>query len=410
MIIRIGEKKYPTESCINLFVAGLLLLPLYIDLFAALSEVVGFSTTVTTSIYYISLWALLLLAIPTIVKALNKNVIIAGAFVVGGLLLHYSVYSDSGEYIWGSDPMAIFTFSPQTLLAAVPYMLIGLAVTDMRKLGDILHSVARIGIVFGALSYIVTISAGLELQYDDMNQAYAVCVMNCILITGYRKYDAFFLIAGVLSNVLAGTRGAIVALLVAILLKLVLLQTNKRKKALGVTGSAAAIILMNTKLPEIILGGVSDLFAAFGVAELRLVDYARDGLLMDTAGRDDIMRTLMDKVWENPVFGYGLGADRSFTKNEMYAHNMVVEMWIAFGLVLGTVIVAWMGYRLFKAMTKTEKTTCMLIAGLFSSVVIKLLFSSSFIYSKELFLLLGLCLATATEKTTNSDITHEDIK
>ena len=107
----------------------------------------------------------------------------------------------------------------------------------------------------------------------------------------------------------------------------------------------------------------------------------------------------MGKVWENPITGYGLGADRSLTATDSYAHNLAVEIWVSFGIIVGTMLLGWMAYSIYKSITNKDPAKQIVVTSLVSSIVIKLMFSSSFLYSKELFILLGICAAVHKEQT-----------
>ena len=394
MIVRFGKKKISFDNCIHLFIAGLFLLPLYLDLFSTLADTFGFSTTVTTYLYYIGLWALLLLSLPSILRSLKLVSVLTGIIVLGvAVLLHYLFYPESRDYISGTDPMLLFTFNPQTILAVLPYLLLGLAVTDVQKLCRVLCMAARIGITIGTFSYLLSILNGHELVYDDMVHAYALSILTCLLILFYRKQDLVFVILGALSIILAGTRGAAIAIIVAALMKLFFIRSTLVQKLLGVVIGIFAIVLINTDLPLMLLEGISELFARIGVTELRFVDYAREGMLLDSTGRDDIVQEVLAKIKENPVFGFGLGADRLYTQTHTYAHNIFLELWISCGILFGTAAAVAMAYPIIKTFLGKNLALRQLTAALFCSIVIKLMFSSSFLYSKELFLMLGICLA-----------------
>lgn len=396
MKIRINKKLITPHSSLILFVVGLFMLPIYIDLMGTLSLAVGFNTKVTTYIYYGSLWILLIIAMPQIRKALTRNVFL-GAFIfllfVAYQLLFYPL---NHKYILFPPVMDLVLFSPSTLLSVFPYILIGIAVKDIKTLLKYLHTGARIGVVCGALSYILAIAGGHEILYDDMANAYALCVMVCILVTNYQKNDVYFFIIGCFCLLLAGTRGPLLCVAVAMMIRIVFLEANTPKKYLKICIIILAVIFLRSNLLNVLVDLISDGFAAIGVTNLRIIDYFREGMLTDSSGRDAISSIIKEKIIEDPLFGYGPGGDRVVLMSELYAHNLPLEIWVSYGVVFGTLILCWMGYLFFRSMAGRDKVCAAVVAALFSGVVMKLFFSSSYLYSKELFLVLGICLANRT--------------
>ena len=398
MILRYKSKTVDMRQSLNQYIAGLLLLPLYIDLMATLSALMGFSTKITTYVYYGALWILLLLSMPQILKSITGNVcagiLIAAAFIG----IQYILFPSSRSYITGMDMEDRFTFASKTLLSVVPYILVGAAVNDLPTLREMLHSSARVGIVMGTLSYLISIMKSYSIHYDDMSVAYAICVMICLLITDYRKYDIYFLIAGCLSLVLAGTRGPILCVLCIILWRVIFYKSNVQKRILKIILILIAIVILQSGLLLYLLELLADFFTAIGVKQLRIIDYVRSGMILDSSGRDEIADAVLQKIMENPIYGYGVGGDRIALRYRTYAHNIVLEMWVSYGVVIGTAILLWIAYWLIKGIRCPQTEMTVIVMGLSSGIVLKLLLSSSYLRSKELFLLLGICMAGCAAK------------
>lgn len=392
MKLKTDKQTTVASRCVNLLIAGLLLFPTYITLMRELSARVGFNTKLTTLICFGLLWFLVLGALPQIGKAIGSKTFVALLLVVLVAILWCVIYPDNYEYIVPTM-QEIFLFSPLTLLAVVPYVLIGLAVTDVQMLAKYLHIAARIGVVFGALSYLLAVARGYEIEYDDMSNAYVICILVCILVADYWKMDAPFLAVGVLSLILAGTRGPLVCVVVAAILRVLLVKEAPTKKIFKIIIGLLVILLLQGDGLLYLLDLISDGFRKIGVTKLRIIDYIRDGMLADSSGRDAITDTIWQKTMENPLLGYGPGGDRLILATHAYAHNLILEMWVSYGVIAGTAILGWMGYWCVKGIFGKDKAVQAVSLVLFCGVGIKLLLSSSYLHSKELFLLLGVCIA-----------------
>lgn len=407
MILRMNKNRIGVNQSINLFITGLLLLPIYIDLMSRLSLLIGFSTKLTTYIYYGSLWVLLLTSIPAIFQKVSSNTIVCLAAFVFFTLSQLVLFPNNRIYIIPQSVMDLLIFSPSTLLGVVPYILVGLIVTDMQGLSELLHRGSRIGIVLGALSYLVAISRGYEIHYDDMSNAYALCTVICIVIACYRKNDIYFLILGAFSLILAGTRGPIVCVIAAVIIKTLVLEASATKKLLKVLLGVLIIIVLQSNLFLAILDWIEEFFNGLGVKELRIVEYFREDMMTDSSGRDTYADLVIKYIKEAPLVGYGVGGDR-FIIRRSYVHNILLEMWASYGILGGTAIVVWMGYWIIKGIRSQSKALASVTSALFCGIVVKLFLSSSYLYSKELFLLLGVCMSNCVIKTERNVVNMKD--
>lgn len=394
MVLSIKNPKILAKQSVNLFITGLLILPCYIDLMASLSQMVGFNTKLTTYAYYGLLWVALLASIPKILRAISTLRVLLGSMLFFlFVIVIYLLFPDNRGYTAGVSFTDMILFSPKSLLAVVPYILIGLAITDTEKLFQHLHTGARLGVVMGALSYTVAITQGYELHYDDMNSAYALCVMVCILIAGYQKHDVYFLILGGLSLLLAGTRGPLLCVAVTVLIRILLMEDNAVRKISKVSITIIVIILLQSGLLVKLAELIADAFATIGITQLRIIDYIRSEMLTDSSGRNAISNLIVKKIMERPLGGFGPGGDRIAMMSNSYAHNIALEIWISYGIFIGTLILGWMGYWFARGILGKDRPLRAVVVALFCGVMLKLFLSSSYLYAKELFIALGICMA-----------------
>ena len=400
MILTFKQKRITLQMSIYLFITGLLLLPIYIDFMGTLSRIISFDTQITTYIYYGVLWLLLILSFPKMFQTWTNNVIVGIIFFAFFVATQYFIFPQNQVFLRFPNFMEAVTFSPKTLQAVVPYIFIGLAATDMEQLSEYLHSGARIGVSLGAISYLLAIISGINIHYDDMSNAYALCTMVCFLIANYQKRDMLYIVICMLCLLLAGTRGPLLCAIVAIIIKVVLLDTKWTEKLAKALVGMLAIVFLQSDLAIGLVNMIEKAFNMLGVTKLRIVDYFREGMLLDPSGRGGIAETVFTKIFENPLFGLGVGGDRIAIGDNRYAHNLILEMWVSYGLVIGTAILAWMGYWIIRTLNSSNKICKHIGVAFFCSIIIKLFLSSSYLYSKELFLFLGICIASCKGQKT----------
>lgn len=399
MILRVNKSATRSQQYLNWFITGLFLLRIYIDLMGTLAQVLGFNTTITTYLYYGVLWILLLLSIPEILKALNAKVLIGIVGFAVFLLIQLLAFPYNKRYLLPQSNMEMIVFTPLSLSTVVPYFLLGLAVTKIDELAKLLHSSARIGVVCGAVSYLVAIYSGQHINYDDMSNAYALCLVVCILVTNYQKKDIYFLILGAFSLILAGTRGPVLCVILAVMLRVLLLEKASTKKALKILLGIVAILFLMSDFVIILVDIVEAGFEMIGVEELRFVDYFRKGMIADSSGRDNYSQLVIENIWKSPIIGYGVGGDRIIT-GRSYVHNILLELWVSYGLILGTAVFAWMLYWLVKGVFAKNKALAATVTALFCASFAKLFLSGSYLHESYLFLLLGMCINVNNEENT----------
>ena len=104
--------------------------------------------------------------------------------------------------------------------------------------------------------------------------------------------------------------------------------------------------------------------------------------------------SLLDKLNENGG-GFGLMADRLEVG---YAHNIIVELWYAYGYIIGSLVIAIFLFLVLSLFLKShDRSTKLFVLLFFTFTFIKLLFSGTFITDGFFFFLIGLCLTGLRE-------------
>lgn len=397
---KMGVIKIKCPTQINLFICGLILLPIYIKLMSLVALLFSFPTTVTTYIYYGILWILLITSIPEIIKHINLRVFLISLCVLFFLIFHVLIFPESKSYVFNISIYNILIFQPESFIAIILFTLIGLSVTDFDQLHSYLHMSARIGVVGVAVSYLIMIFRGGNLNYDDMNMAYCISLVLCILVSQWVKGDWIYLAGGTVCLILAGTRGPMFCLLMAIICKMFFTKTTAKKKIISVVLCLAAGFALYFGAMAWLLNWISNVFSRFGIYNLRILDYINSGMLLDSSGRDGFADIIISAIKNDPILGYGIGSDRLLLQG-YYVHNIILEVFLSVGVFLGGLFLGTIGVLFAKSLKSTEIKREIVI-GLFCGIAMKLLFSSTLLVFKEFFVFIGICIAIVTTKNTIS--------
>lgn len=378
---------------INLFIVGLMILPIYIKFMDVMSNIISFDTVITSYIYYGWLWILLVLALPGLIKKNSNEIIITAAVVAGIIIFSLILFPSSGKYIFDNDIEKIATFNTPVFLLSASFLIVGLAVVNIEQLISMICKGAKLGILIATCSYVIVLAKGMNIHYDDMANAYAIGLLVCLLIPFSERKNLIYIILGMVCLMITGTRGPILCVVVAFIFKGVIFEVKYTKKFVNTVLYIVIGLLIYYMLGVRIIEGFSDLMSNFDVSNLRIVDYFRDEMLLDSSGRDDYYNELIQAIKEQPIAGYGIGGDR-YILGDSYAHNIIIECLVSFGGFGGGAIVVWIMANSLRLLRSKHLDLRKLGIGLFCGIIIKLMISSSVIMSKEFFLFMGICMSS----------------
>lgn len=127
-----------------------------------------------------------------------------------------------------------------------------------------------------------------------------------------------------------------------------------------------------------------------------LHDLLADGSHESWAVRLDIWRFAVDRILEQPFFGWGLDASRSFPDNiELHPHNGALQLWLelgAVGVALGATFWAWLFLKIART---AERDRTMVAAAAATASVYLTIGGLSFGLWQEWWLALGALAAVA---------------
>ena len=113
----------------------------------------------------------------------------------------------------------------------------------------------------------------------------------------------------------------------------------------------SSILIVINLTYSYILQTIQTIFTRMGISS-RFIKSLLSGNIADDNSRNRIWRAALDMIKDNP-FGYGAMGSRHIIYNYIYSgypHNIVLEFLIDYGVVLGTILLAFMfyiSYRIF---------------------------------------------------------------
>lgn len=322
-------------------------------------------------------YRVVLTAVPMTVSILIAAKRRLGLFIVGYfvaiiiMLLHTIIFPINSEYIWGQG---LRFFLPVVL----PSLLCLLCVRSYEVFEKVLYRVSWLSALVTVFYIISFLRGAFVFSSYNMSFSYA-CLLPMVSLYLHKKPWDLAVVAVMYLSVLAiGSRGAALYFLLFIVMDLF---QNKSKWRWIVLSMMIAFVLF--------LPFLGNIFESMGISSRTLNMYL-NGDLTNDSGRGNIQQYFWNKLWRNPLFGIGVWGDRTLD-GTAYCHNVLLEICLDFGLLLGPILLLWLTIKFIKVYFETSKRKRNQLLGYFSALILPLMTSGSYLISNELALFIGIC-------------------
>ena len=269
----------------------------------------------------------LLTYLPGIIIVIQRNfTMLMVSFVTYFVLLlfSYELFPESHRFIEGSQA---YTLTPISILTAIFVA----SIKDMSQFTKMLLIISRASVII-ALLYVVAYNISPLRDMDDtysMSFGYSMLLPAMYLFSQKRLIDKIASLVFLVLIFLGGSRGPAFILVAFYFVDLFLF--NKAKEWIKIVPyivavSVAAFIL----LPRYIDLESSRTYSLLESGEVFTHDSGR---------KEDVYGVIRPHIWERPVTGWGIGADRYFLDGS-YSHTLFLEMYLHYGIFIGTFIMA----------------------------------------------------------------------
>lgn len=195
------------------------------------------------------------------------------------------------------------------------------------------------------LSLLVTIMNRNNMSLRVYSMAFAYSLLFPIIILIYEYYinkkcsSLAFVLMGILSILLAGSRGPLLGIAffcMSILVKRFLVEKNVLKALLLFLVSLVLLIAH-----EFILNILLELVGYFGWYSRTLSLFTND--FYHDSGRLGMYKIILDEIESNPFILHGIAGEYKLIG--VYVHNIFLELLYTFGVLFGGIIILYITYR-----------------------------------------------------------------
>lgn len=260
--------------------------------------------------------------VPAIVLLLlhhTKGLTLSFAFYFIFLIFNYTVYPDSEQFIKSSQA---WTLTPIAILTALCMY----NIRDYDRFWKLLLYAGRLSAVLAVIYLVAFLQSpyrGLGLY--NMHFGYSLLLPMLYLFTCSNVIDKLLSILMLGIVLILGSRGSAGMAFFFYMLYLIFYSRNTIGKL---------FIPMLIIIPI----AVSQIPKFIDVESSRTVALIMSGeVATHDSGRNEIYKIVEQKISEQPITGWGIGADRAFM--DTYAHNFFLELTLHYGFIVATLII-----------------------------------------------------------------------
>ena len=140
-----------------------------------------------------------------------------------------------------------------------------------------------------------------------------------------------------------------------------------------------------------------------GISSRTLFLYSEGDLISYDAGRGEIYKSFSFDAVEHPLIGIGFFGDRYYTDGG-YCHNVLLEICLNFGFILGPLIIVFLLFRLIRLFFKVSNYYRRILLKYICFGLLPLMASGSYLQSPFLSILIGMCVLVSKAFNSNDDI------
>lgn len=212
-----------------------------------------------------------------------------------------------------------------------------------------------------------------------------------------KRHYLILSVIGIAEGVLFGSRGCILGYACFLIMYMLIIEKGftKYKVATIVISGAGAFALTSSSFKLFIY----NIIVKFGIHSRTLKSLVEGDLTNDN-GRERIYGILKSAMGRAGLFrGYGVYGDRYLLKETFYAHNLIYEVLISFGIFFGIILLALLFGSLIAVFMKYRKNKNFgLLLAISSFTICHLMFSYSLWYEQMFGAMIGLTVTFLTSK------------
>ena len=317
-----------------------------------------------------------------------KNRIINGKFIIACIVVAI-LYLLS--FLNGPPYEAISLYFPWTLYC-ITLSFLAYSITDYDMLYE---KFVKNGILIALLSGLIIFADRSTFAYY-MHYSYILSLILFFHTAEFIKYKKnkylILLIIELFLIIIYGFWGSILCFAFFLFLFILIGNNKKHVKAIF-----SLIILLISANIENILNLIQKTANHFNIKSRTLSLLAENAT--HTSGRDVIANDAISLIGNHPAIGVGIAGE--FKYMDDYPHNIILDIYLHWGVILGTIILVYLSYIIIDALIKSRDTGRILLIIFICYGLVMLFFSGTYISCDGFFIMLGFVFRIRRDNKTN---------
>lgn len=349
-------------------------------------------------VIYAIVFSFIVFAINPILHRLQLFDFLFLLFILYLILASIIMFSENRELLVG--------IIPRFLLTVFPCYFLGRSIQDFNTTINYLYKMSIIVLLISFLYYVFYLGSGRS--FSDDNMVFAYNILPSILVILYTALTKGGIIrwivasGGIIFLIIQGTRGPIVCVMSFFLLYVLFVNTKTKKRFRYMPIILLGILISLSKPFMVWLQTLSILLSTYGVSN-RVINMILINEFYQDEVRSYLYEIVINSIKKHPILGNGIMGDRTVLLHnnhyaDYYVHNLFLEIWCHFGVVLGSILLGNLLRLIWKSLVKAKSMdNKAFIVILVSLSIVKLMMSGSYLFEPYLFLLIGVCTTWRTE-------------
>lgn len=388
--VELSKKKNPDEKITSVIV-GIVLCLFLVNLFSGL----GLNANLVSNLSKGVILILIVYSLNSFISRIDYKIVFSIIITMLVICFQLLLFPQNNAYF--NQTLNVF------FTTCLPAFLFILALRDYDLL---LKKLVRCSYFIGIVSSCVFVAdAVFSLKFFGdyaMGYSYACLLPILVIINDYfEKHNIWKLALIILSalNVVAfGSRGAVLCIGVFIILIFLKRCDSLRDKIIRLCiGVVLLILFLNFYQPVLIF--VDEILRGFGIHSRTLTVFINNANYL---GREDIYDSLLRHVINDPFTIRGINAD--FLLVNTYSHNIILEILVEFGFILGLVLLIALLFMVIKSIfINISSSYGKILLMVFSYAIPSLFFSNTLWRSMYFWMWIALLLNKQIVKKTAFD-------
>lgn len=336
------------------------------------------------------------LALPTVLK--RNKLFFFSTYLIGVILyiFNFLTFAENWEHLSATIFPFFFTSLPTFIY-----------VYSLKDWNVFMKAMKKTSVVVFFISLFIAILVFLgnsDMGEYSMSLSYYMLLPLVVFLNSlFEKFSVikiFYIVVSSIIILALGSRGAILCVLIFVILKS-LTQIKKLTYFRFFMYLVLVCVMFFSIffLDEILQFSYEFLLNNLGIKSRTLQLFQEESLYLSQ--RDVMYKSVTNEIAKQPIVGLGIAGDRNFAGG-VYVHNILIEVFAHFGMVLGIFLLFMLLFMiLFALKTQDAKRQTMIIIWLCLGLV-PLFVSSSYLIEFKFWILMGLVVQSIQIKSTET--------